>query len=155
MCGWDSANIISEILALLSCYVRRLVVMYRRFWTTCLLQLQRSSSPTSRYLNLNDGISGLSRNVGKYQSMLLNISEERKRHLQRDGSWNCASVISVHRCLVCFFLFTHGHSCPAANFEWVRFFNHMQFCQQRFMVSSLCLVAIPLYVTFKIMQFHC
>jgi hypothetical protein len=27
----------------------------------------------------------------------------------------------------------------------------MQFCQLRFMVSGVCLVAIPVYVTFKMM----
>jgi len=60
---------------------RRFVVSYRRFGTSYRPHLQGSNS-------LHVWTDGLSRNVGKYQYTLRNISEERICHLNRGGSLN-------------------------------------------------------------------
>jgi hypothetical protein len=72
----------THIFALLRCYAA-MVASYRRFGTTYQIQLQVSSSPRIFLdcLALEDGTERLSRNVGKYQSMLHNTSDERGPHL--------------------------------------------------------------------------
>jgi len=62
----------SDILPVLEYSQLRPVVIYRRFGIVCRSHLQMSSN-----LVIEDGTDRLFRNVGKYQSKLHNIQEER------------------------------------------------------------------------------